>query len=291
MMPKLFWIIAAVGLLLAGNSPSHAQDPSKDDALDKLLEKIDKPKPSEEKAKSNDEAKKHETSKGELDAKDKDLDSLLEKLGETEDKAAPKAKPGADEGLAPVAPKPRQADTSGLKGETKDLDEHLEELTGRKKKKKDQAQKPQGSGPLGEAIKKMDEVEKRLSKTDTGEETRKTQDQIVKQLDQILEQIRQSSGMGQGRRIRRIQQAGNQPGDNPQGDQPGNTGSGVGPSKPLRPNVKSSLANSKDAWGDLPPHLREEMDNVFKEEMLPAKRRLIERYYSSLSKKSQARGE
>jgi hypothetical protein len=281
--------IAATCLLVAAAIPALAQDPAKDDALDKLLEKLDKPKAADARAKPQDGAKKDE-----LDAKDKDLDSLLQKLGETEEKAAPRGKEqpkGSPDGSAP--PKPGDKDTSGLKGQTKDLDEHLEELTGRKKKKKDQQQqKPQDNSPLGEAIKKMDEVEKRLSKTDTGEETRKTQEQIVKRLDQILEELRQASAMAQGRRmVRRVQQAGNRPGDQPQGDLAGNTGAGVGPSKPLRPNVKSSLANSKDAWGDLPPHLREEMENVFKEDMLPAKRRLIERYYSSLSKKSsQARG-
>jgi hypothetical protein len=290
--------------LLGWSSPALAQEPAKDDELDKLLQKLDTPKPPEDKkdsapadVKKKDEAKEDEAKKGDGDAKDKDLDSLLEKLGETEEKPSPRGRPqpnaGPDDAGSLPPPKPGKPEPGGgLKGQSKDLDEHLEELTGRKKKKKSQEQQAdQGNGPLNEAIKKMDEVQRRLSKTDTGEGTRKTQGEIVKQLDQILEQLRQAANQGQGRKItRRVRQAGTKPGDS-QDDMAGNTGSGVGPSKPLRPSAKSSLANSKDAWGDLPPQLREEMENVFKEDMLPAKRKLIERYYMSLSKKSRDRGE
>lgn len=305
-MSKSLWGVAIlVGASLFCSASARAQEPAKDDALDKLLEKLDKPKagddakpgetkPAADQEKKADTGKKPEPKKekDELESKDKDLDSLLEKLGETED--APSAKGKPQPGPTPGGPRPKRPGddtTGGLKGQTKDLDEHLEELTGRKKKKRDQQnqQKPQdGGGPLTEAIKKMEEVEKRLSKTDTGEATRKTQEQIVKQLDTILEQLRQSSSQSQSRSTsRRIQQAGNKNGSMPGQDQnQGNAAAGVGPSKSLRPNGKSSLANSKDTWGDLPPHLREEMENVFKEEMLPAKRLLIERYYLSLTKKS-----
>ena len=51
------------------------------------------------------------------------------------------------------------------------------------------------------------------------------------------------------------------------------------------------MAGGKDEWGHLPPGLREEMDNVFKEEGLPLARTLIRRYYLSLSKKALVREE
>jgi hypothetical protein len=265
-----------------------AQDRSKDDALDKLLEKIDESK----KPKSGDEKPAAAS-----EPKDKALDKLLEKIGESREDAAPDGKgpglPGQDGGT-PAPPRPGDKSKGDLEGNSKKLDEHLEELTGRRKKDKNQRESKQsdGSGPLADAIKKMDEVEQRLRKSDTGETTRKTEGEIVKQLDTILEQLRRASSQSQGRRtIRQVRQAGN-PGNDPnQQGQQGNTGTGVGPSKPLRPNPKSVIANNKDVWGDLPPALREEMNNVFREEMLPAKRQMIERYYSTVLKKSQSRGE
>ena len=113
----------------------------------------------------------------------------------------------------------------------------------------------------------------------------------------ILERLRQAQGQGSGKPSlsRRIQQAGlsrgQQPGQPQNGQQPGNTGAGTGPMAPQRPDLDEILANRKDIWGDLPPQLREEMDNIFREEMLPAKRELIMRYFSSVAEQGQAGGE
>src|SRR6185312_6393323 len=110
--------------------------------------------------------------------------------------------------------------------------------------------------------KKMEDVEKRLEKGDTGESTRKTEGEIVKQLEGILEQIRQGRPSPDGRgMMRETRQAGNnnQPG---QSNGPSNTGAGAGPMKPKMPDQKHSLANDKNTWGDLPPHLRDQMENI-----------------------------
>jgi hypothetical protein len=287
------------GAALACSPLTNAQDAgAKDDALDKLLEKLDDSTPAPPPAtKPADEAKPAEAAAEDAEApekpavseKDKALDSLLEKLGETTEEASPDekgpAQPGAE--TPPTSLKPEEA----IKLDKKDaeLDEHLRDLTGRKQKPKNQQQKQgNGQGPLTEAIKKMDEAEQRLKKTDTGEQTRKTQGEIVKQLDTILEQIRNAraqQGQGKGKPLARLTQAGNKEGNQP-GEQPGNTGAGVGPMRPARPTAKSVLNNNKDTWGDLPPSLREEMENVFKEEALPGKQRLIDRYFLTVSKKS-----
>ena len=293
----------AAGIAFAWSPLASAQDAgAKDDALDKLLEKLDdsRPAPPPAAKPAGEASKPDETAKPDeaeapkeeeeaLSDKDKALDSLLEKLGETQEEAAPDEKgppqPGAD--MPPTSLKPEEA----IKLDKKDaaLDEHLRDLTGRTRKPKNQQQKQgDGKGPLTEAIKKMDEAEQRLKKTDTGEQTRKTQGEIVKQLDSILEQIRNArsqQGQGKGKPLARLTQAGNQPGNQP-GEQPGNTGAGVGPMRPAKPTAKSVLNNSKDTWGDLPPSLREEMENVFKEEALPGKQRLIDRYFLTVSKKS-----
>ncbi|MFO0891052.1 MAG: hypothetical protein U0790_18145 [Isosphaeraceae bacterium] len=46
---------------------------------------------------------------------------------------------------------------------------------------------------------------------------------------------------------------------------------------------RHAMAGGKDIWGHLPAELRQEMENVFKEEALPAKEDLIKRY-SSIAK-------
>ena len=51
------------------------------------------------------------------------------------------------------------------------------------------------------------------------------------------------------------------------------------------------LAGGKDIWGHLPPELRQEMENVFKEDALPTKEDLIRRYYLSVAKQKLVRGE
>lgn len=297
-MSMRYRIIASLlvaGAAFAWSPFANAQDAGpKDDALDKLLEKLDDSSPTPPVAKPEAEtakAEEPEAPKEEISEKDKALDSLLEKLGETKEEASPDEKDaahpaGPGDEPPPSATKP--GDPTKLGEKDAKLDEHLEEML-RIKKPKDQKQKPNdGKGPLTEAIKKMDEAEARLKKTDTGEQTRKTQGEIVKQLDSILEQIRKASsqGKGQGKPIARLTQAGNKPGEQPGGEQPGNTGAGVGAMKPARPTAKSILNNSKDTWGDLPPSLREEMENVFKEEALPGKQRLIDRYFLTVSKKS-----
>jgi hypothetical protein len=304
-----------LGCALSGAAVARADEPPapRDDALDRLLEKLEKPDrppadtkpdsepPKGEAAKPAGEAKPDGEKKpaGELAPKDQALDSLLEKLGETRDKPdapndrrAPRGMPGEEkEGKdqAPAPAKPGEPKPQDLTGKSKDLDEHLEELTGRKRKKKDQDEQ-EGSGPLSKVIKEMREVEQRLGKPDTGEETRKKQTEIVKNLEQLIEQLRNSSSQSRGLRIRMVRQAGQQPGQ-PQGGTTGANAGGVGPSKPARPDGKHANVGDKDIWGHLPPELRQEMDNIAKEGMLPTKEELIRRYLLSVAKKSLNREE
>ena len=311
-MSRSRWFLpsAVVSALLALAPGLRADDPPKDDALDKLLEKVDGPKdeaakpvdvakpdadPPKDQAKPADGKPKPDAKDGEVGEKDKALDSLLEKLGETKEEAAPEEKgpggPGPKPEKPPEGADPRPGEEkTKLEGETKKLDEHLQDLTGRiRKRKSGDQQKKQGGGDsrLAEAIKKMDEVEQRLKKTDTGEQTRKTQGEIVKQLDTILEEIRRQSAMSQGKgRGMKSAGQGRQPG---QDGTNGDTAQGTGPQKPLRPTAKSSLADNKDIWGDLPAYIREDMENVFKEEPLTIKKSLVDRYFLSISKKSMDR--
>jgi hypothetical protein len=249
--------------------------------------------------------------------KDKELDSLLEKLGETPDKPSPDDHRGGGGGMPPPDGKdrkpagdkdkdkdkdkdqskePRPADGSKkpgaaeLTGKAKDLDEHLDELTGKRHKKKG-GQDDEGSGPMAGVIKEMRDVEQRLGKTDTGEETRKKQQQIVKNLEELIEQMRASSGQPQGKQKRQLaMKPGQQPGQNQPGQNPGTTGGNAPFTKPEKPTTKRSLAGGKDEWGHLPPEDRQELGNASGEEFLPSREELIKRYYDSVARKTVKRG-
>ncbi len=308
-------------LALAWSGPSRAQDPagSKDEGLDKLLEKLDekaKPAPDPDKAKG-DQPKPPGESKGEgpdkrdpkakpegdpskpaekLAPKDEGLDKLLEGLGQAKDEPAPDdKKPGGQGGEPDDKPKPDQAKPDPLGGAEKNLDKRLEELTGRKPKKKDggDSQDGEGSGPLGDIIKEMREVEQRLGKPDTGAETRKKQTEIVKNLDSLIEQMKNSPSRSQGMKM--IREAGKKPGPPQQGqpgNQPGATASGTSMSKPEKPKTPPVLTDAaKDLWGQLPSQFRDDMANVLNENPLPTKTDLIRLYFLSLGKKNSSRGE
>jgi len=298
-------LAALLALPPAWCAPASAQDAPapKDDALDGLLKKIEEKgkdaKPADKPAPAPEKDAGGKTS-GEVSGKDKDLDSLLEKLGTTEDKPSPDDKRGGaggrDEPPPPDKPgqgkekdKDKKPDPNELSGKDRDLDEHIGELAGKRRKKNDR-DKGEDGGPLSQVIKEMREVEQRLGKTDTGEETRKKQGQIVKQIETMIEQARSSSSRSKGKPRPGKPQPGEQPGQQLSGN-PGTTGGNAPFTKPLKPNAKASALAGKDEWGHLPPELRQEMENVFKEEPLRSREELIRRYYLSVSKKALTRGE
>ena len=143
------------------------------------------------------------TGSGDVSFEDKELDALLEKLGETKDEPAPeersRSRPNRASRRAPPSPPPAEGASGertkqkdqGLQGKDKEIDDKLEEFAGKKRKKKGGEQE-EGSGPLGEIIKEMRDVEQRLGKPDTGEDTQAKQKQIVKQIDTLIEQMKQS---------------------------------------------------------------------------------------------------
>lgn len=293
---------AALGLLLLGTPSTRAQD---DLDLDKLLEKVEEQEKAEAKTEPADNADKSDPAKpsdpqaepkqtekksGTDEVADKDLDDLLKGLSESDDEPEAKGKrsamPGGEgqENQPPAPGEPEDANADKLKGQKKSLDEHLEELTGRKRRR-DQEGDP--NSPLAQTIKKMDDVDKKLEEKDTGEKTRQKQQQIVEELKTLIKQARTV-------RIRtRSRQPGQpgKPGQQQPGDQASNTGDGVGPQMPKKYEAKSILAQNKDVWGSLPPELRGEMENVFKEDALPRRKTLIDRYYLSISQKSLGRSE
>ena len=303
-------VLLTLPLAWAGPAPAQDAAAAKDDALDRLLNKLeekdtraaDDKKAAEKTAPDavkgeQAPAKGEGKSAGEVGGKDKALDSLLEKLGATDDKptADDKASPGPggpppppDDKPGPGKDKDKKTDPNALSGKAKDLDEHLEELTGKRRKK--DRKKGEDGGALSQVVKEMREVEERLGKPDTGEETRKKQGQIVKQIDTLIEQMRASTSQSKGKpKPGKPMKPGEQPG--PPQDTAGTTGGNAPNVKPQKRTDHKSIAGGRDAWGHLPPEERQEMANVFKEEPLPSREELIRRYYLAVSKKSMSRGE
>jgi hypothetical protein len=249
-------------------------------------------------------AKESRPGAGGVSAKDKDLDDLLEKLEQAKDEPDGEKKPRSKAGFGDPAdgpeepagggagtPKPREKsrlDDHALKGKDKEIDERLEEFTGRKRKKKGAQQEDQNS-PLGQIIKEMRDVEERLSKPDSGEDTQDRQKRIVKQIETLIQQMKQS-GASQAMVLRRVRQDGPNSGNQP-GQTPGATAGNAPPMRPAKPPDRHALAGGKDIWGHLPPELRQEMENGFKEDALPSKQDLIRRYYLSVAKQKLVRGE
>ena len=219
---------------------------------------------------------------GTVAPRDQAIDDLLEKLGETRDAPAPEDRPrnhAADEPKEPSrGEKPSPAK---LGGKDKDIDDRLEEYAGRKKKRP--ASDEQRNGPIGEIIKEMRDVEQRLGKPDPSEDTQNKQKQILRRIDTLIEQAKQSGSSGGRLVMRRGRRPGQQPGQQ-EGDQPGALARGAPPMKPAKPTSQHSTAGGKDIWGHLPEELRQVMENSFKEAGLGSKEEMISRYFLSVGK-------
>lgn len=230
------------------------------------------------------------TDKGKVSAKDQALDDLLEKLGETKDQPAAEDHPrSGSPGGGPQPPSPRaKSGADKLEEKDKDLDTRLEELTGRKKKRSSSDQ--ERTGAVGEMIKEMREVEERLGKPDSGEDTQKKQKEIVKRIETMIEQAKRSGSSGMRMVTRRIPRPGDQQGQQ-DGDRTGAQARGAQAMKPAKPTSQHSTANGKEVWGHLPDELRQIMEASFKEEDLDSKRDLITRYFLSVAKGKPVREE
>jgi hypothetical protein len=138
----------------------------------------------------------------------------------------------------------------------------------------------------------MRDVEERLGQPDTGEATRKKQTEIVKNLDQLIEQMKNAPSQSSGlKMIREGKKPGQQPGNQP-GNNPGAMAQGAQPSKPTdpkKPPIPGGL--DKSIWGQLPSQFRDEINNVMTEKPLPEKLELIRLYYLSLGNKSSKGGD
>ncbi len=220
-----------------------------------------------------------------LAPKDQALDDLLGKLGESRDEPAREDRPrgqGSSDGERTKGAGAGDKERVKLGGKDKEIDQELEALAGRKRKRPN-GDDGERTGAIGEMIKEMRDVEKRLGKPDSGEDTQAKQKQIIKRIDTLIEQVRQSGSSAGRLLLRRRVRQGNQPGQQ-EGDQQGALAQGARAMKPEKPTSQHSTAGGKGVWGHLPEELRQVMENTFKEEALTSKTELISRYFLSVGK-------
>ncbi len=191
-------------------------------------------------------------------------------------------------------------------------DELLKSLDAESKEFADQAQ-----DHLQHAFDGMQTARRRIADEDTGAETQKTQERVVKDLEALLALVKKQQSRGQ-------QRPQNQPQDKNQGQQqsdrqkmqngqndPQNSGTSKssgkdqGSANDRRKDGQSTDAQErtdaaqtptaeqarrmqviKDVWGHLPPHIREAMLNSVSEKYLPKYEDLVKKYYEDLAEKS-----
>lgn len=178
--------------------------------------------------------------------------------------------------------------------------------------------------PLLRVGNRMRQVEGQLARAAADSTTLQTQEQILKDLDELLKQAEAQCKSGQcanpsqsqspqnqqqqaqqnqnqqqqqakpqpvktvQQLLEQMQQA-EKPGSKP--SQPGNQ-QGTQPGKPADATVVGGRTNLReDLWGHLGANLRQEMSQYVREDFLPGYRSLIERYYESVAKQSRASNE
>ncbi|HEY2251928.1 MAG TPA: hypothetical protein VGH74_12740 [Planctomycetaceae bacterium] len=170
---------------------------------------------------------------------------------------------------------------------------------------------------LERAIEGMRSAQKRISAADTSGDTQKIQNQVVKDLQDLLAMLKkqQSRKRGQSQNQKRDQDQQQSERQKMQKDQtdPQNSGSKKKPEKSGDPRDgrrnQGKSADSqertdaarvieekarraqmiKDVWGHLPPHVREAMLNSVSEKYLPKYEELVKKYYEALAEQNRKR--
>ncbi len=146
--------------------------------------------------------------------------------------------------------------------------------------------------PLSRIASLMRRAEQRTAEADPSGETRKLQEKIVNDLDELIRQVRrqQQKQSGASARQQKSQRSkAIQPG------QPGQSGKQAAPGASRESTDRVGRADAqqvdmddvanrlKDLWGHLPTRLREEMINSLREQFLPKYEVQIEKYFKRLA--------
>lgn len=149
----------------------------------------------------------------------------------------------------------------------------------------------EGLGPLLELAKRMETIERMIRRSETGQPTRKRQEEVILTLDKLIELMREKEQSGGGKGQGQGQgKGGQQPG--PGGPTPGGTQQPGGPAQqsqlPGGPSREGPLAEGRrdptgEEWGNLRDAEREEAAQFLRERFPARYREILERYYRALA--------
>lgn len=179
----------------------------------------------------------------------------------------------------------------------------------------------QNDNKLEKAAQGMRSAGEKLDESQTGKDTRKIQEQVIRDLDELIKQMqnpppsnggggggggamsmtKSKSGQGQAMsRQQKLLQGRQQPGksqagqgaDAKSGSQDKKVAEGSSERTESERKAAEEAARKKklemDVWGHLPPHLRDRMLNNYGERMLPRYQQMVKQFYESLSEQSES---
>lgn len=157
-----------------------------------------------------------------------------------------------------------------------------------------------GNNPLGELERRMRDVESRIAEAQSDETTQRIQNKIVDDLARIIKGLQKrkkssssSSSMQNQQTAEREkvdQPDAREPADATGGqetasNQPAKDSSDVMSQRKSESPEAAQLGDAlKDIWGQLPAHLRQQMEQYAKEELLPKYELQIEEYFRALAR-------
>lgn len=238
-------------------------------------------------------------------------DELLEGLGD----------PGEDEALGKTDEKPRRDPSAtdehaaGGKAKSKapaknaksrssggDLDDELLKGLGDGEdievggKPGQPAEGGKSANPLVDLGRQMHEVESRIAQAKSDDETQKLQDRIASDLQKLIKQLqrRKKSSSSSSSSNQDQQTAEREKVEQPTTGGAGQQAAADSPAKESTETLKERKTEKadtaqldealKDIWGQLPAHLRQQMEQYAKEELLPKYELQIEEYFRALAK-------
>lgn len=158
--------------------------------------------------------------------------------------------------------------------------------------------------PLREAIERMRSVQSRIGNKDAGARTQEDQARIVKDLEQLIEQLQQQSNSGkpppkqdsqpQPENEEPTEQAQSQPENSAkqqaarrkqENSKAAESTDRTEPGKPVTIEEARREELEKDVWGHLPPALRKQLLNVYSDKFLPKYEDLVRSYYETLAER------
>ncbi len=155
------------------------------------------------------------------------------------------------------------------------------------------AAEKENDNPLLNIAQTMFQVRQRMALSDAGPATLNLQKQIVADLDLLINQARKSAGQCSSSSSNPQQSARNSSAPRPKpganaAQKPGNKPAGASsPRSPDgqsgKPDMEEMRALINNLWGELPPHVREQMLQTPMEDFIPKYQDLIEDYFRDLS--------